>query len=227
MDYQVIGVVVTQLGLIYGTWIKYKTSTDKIMKKIDEQQNEQIKNLNGKITLLEDKLDNLYHSVTTFLEATNFKSSLKDDISIIANQIIHSNPDLDSNIKTLLYEGRNFAIKFGKEIYFSKVPPDKTIFQNESNTIFDNLKIIANHYFQQKKVVKDCELTFAQYLRQYTNITLVTYHLIESLLSLIKDREKYNGTYNQKFINLFTGFVSDMYLEGITAWREFNKLPNA
>lgn len=225
-EYQFIVAIATLLVTNGLTLAKMVVDKRKAKELIDKKQTEEIGELHKKIETISEENRQLREMITEFINMYNFKYMLKNAIELKADSIVNSNPDLDTNIKTLLYSGREQTIKFAKHVFFSKIEVSPEQLQDESSLIFDNLKMLCMTYLTEVRYMKrgkdKVEMTFARFMRDETNLKNISYTLISNIIDF--KNGVYNGHSNEKFIEIFTKFIEKAFQEGIIAYRKFIKL---
>jgi hypothetical protein len=213
-------------GLIslIGIIIKQRKMIILHKKKQNEIQNDAILLLQESFKILNDKIDKIQSEFSNFFKSYSIKHQIKDSIELKSEQIISSNPDLTSNIKTLLLQGRQETIALSKLIYElnRNVEISESLLQDELSVVFDNLKLLCNTYFPEVRIFNNKEMTFALFLRNQSQIKNLAFVLTKKIIDYKSG--VYNGDSELKYIEIFVSFLSDCYKEGIQSWRIWNNL---
>lgn len=210
----IIGIATILSGLVtfyMKTKIDNKKNIKEIKETIDTNQNNQINVIKSEITDIKKTINDIIPVVR--------KATFSDEICLrLKNKsadIIRLNPDIqsNSNMITLLLTGRDLIVQFAADIYFNKNKDDKYL-SFEMSTIFDKLKMNCNTYFTEMRKVNDNEImNYGMYLRQHTKINILQNVMITRLIENHKTENEY--------IEMFSRFIEDVYLQGIYAYRKF------
>lgn len=229
----IISSLATLIGVIITQYVLYKKEVAKKQEKIDEIQDDTIKKygtliegfskqieiLEETIKIISNKVDTITCQFNEFYQNYVFKHTLKDLLEIKSNQIINSFPHLDSGLKTLLICGRDWSIYYGKFIFDSKIAINETVLTNETKAILDNLALICENRFPDQ--IKG--LTFGKFLSTYNNSFIKNCCLTLNSRILDYKNKLYNGNSNEKYIEFFVKFLSDVYYCTIQAHTEWQR----
>lgn len=227
--YQFIIALITAITAQAVTIYKYLQERNKNKKKIDDLQNSKLNEMEKKqidfdkeFNELKTLVFELKDMVKQFIEIFTIEHDIQNIIELKAEQIIDGNPNLEKDMKSLLIAGRNATVHFAKWVYFTKIELTPEIIANECASIFNNLKLLCNTYFKEEKVYKQTTITFNDFLKNNTQINQITIILNSKILEFKKG--EYNGNSKQKFLIIFSEFLSDIYKESIKAYDKFNRL---
>ena len=224
----IYGALGAGLVSLIGIIIKQRKMILLHKRKQQDMQNEAIVFLQNSFNSLSEQIAELKKEFSAFHKGYTVKHQIKDALEFKSEQILSSNPDLSSNIKTLLIQGRQETIAFCKLIYEININLEitETLLQNETSVVFDNLKLLCNTYFPELRISrvygKTTELQFAQYLRDSTQLKNLAFVLIKKIIDYKSG--VYNGNSDAKYIEIFVAFLSDCYKESIQAWRIWQNL---
>ena len=194
-----------------------KYTKDYIKRKNEKEEADKKEHTEIKLTLkdIQDRLD----IIVKFIDEERTKKEFRNKLEIESFRIISAQTALDDPMKTLLHAGLECTINLAQQLYSTEVELTREYISDKANAIFNNLKIICNTYFPESKVMRGKEITFARFLREYTNIANYSFEYINKIMEIKKNM--YNGDMKYNMIKCYTEFLRVMYEEGISAYMEF------
>ena len=190
------------LTLISGfviSYLKITSNVKKNIKSVDAMQNEKIEKIESSINKMNDFIDN-----------QNFNKKLHESIDLAIFSIIENNSNLDNAFKSLLIEGGNEAYYYFKKIRENGYENiNIKVAELQGVQIFRKLRSGVGGNINLNKELKDI-------IKNQVAIPSLQ-NLITKLVFLKKGT--YNGGSDKRFLEIATGFVSEIANNSISVLR--------
>ena len=173
------------------SYIKITGSVKKNIKKVDAIQNEKI-----------EKIEKSMVNMNKYIDNQSFNTKLRETIDLTIFSIIETNgKSLDNSMQSLLIEGSNEAYYFFKrirEVGYENI--NINIIEKQGMQIFRKLRSDSGGNVNLNKTVKDLIKN------------KVAYPSLRNLMTklILFKKGTYNGTSDKRFLEMASGFVSEI-----------------
>jgi len=174
----------------------------------------------GVFNKLELKIDKIYNDLKLHVSKDNDNDKIRQAILDKSFDIISVNSDLSQRIKFLLISGQRALIDFAIEYYNSTYRNNKIdkleYLKIVTDSINDDLKIVALNQFTHIKKVNGKDLDFIEFIKTETKIYIIIQIFIQTLVK--------NGLKHKEYVEVCENFLKEAFIEGIEGWRKWNRI---
>lgn len=213
---QIIVTIITIIGGLVSLYFKQYFDQKKQRKVADKNAEKNLVLINS----LKGDVGEIKKDLKIHISEEKDNNKIRQIILDKSLDIISANSDLSQEIKHLLISGHraltDFAINYYNSTYRTNEREKLEYLKIVTDSINDKLKQIALQQFKTEKNFKGNEITFVEFIKQYTKIYVVIQVFIKTLVR--------NGLSHSDYMKVCEGFITDAFKEGIEGWRSWNNI---